>query len=92
MLKYTSSTLKKLENLYKQLEYKVRYEKGNFQSGYCVVENRKVVIINKFYTKDARIRCLIDILSHFDVSNTDKLDEESLGLLEELKKIWEREK
>ena len=92
MLKYTSSTLKKLENLYKQLDYKVRYEKGSFKSGYCLVEHRKVVVINKFYTKDARIQCLIDILAKFDVSNTEKLDDDSLELLDELKKIWETRK
>ena len=40
----------------------VRYEKGNFNSGYCIVENRKIVIINKFYETEARINVLLDIL------------------------------
>ncbi|MFZ1497664.1 MAG: hypothetical protein WAS72_11445, partial [Saprospiraceae bacterium] len=41
----------------------VRYEKGNFQSGYCIVEHRKIVIVNKFFETEARINSLIDIIS-----------------------------
>lgn len=40
----------------------VRYEKGNFNSGYCIVEDRKIVVINKFYDVEGRMNVLIDIL------------------------------
>ncbi|MBP7273967.1 MAG: hypothetical protein KA974_08995 [Saprospiraceae bacterium] len=62
-MKYTTNTLKKLEELLQQLAYTVRYEKGNFQSGYCIVEHRKIVIVNKFFETEARINSLIDIIS-----------------------------
>ncbi len=62
-IKYTTNTLKKLEELLQQLAYTVRYEKGNFQSGYCIVEHRKIVIVNKFFETEARINSLIDIIS-----------------------------
>lgn len=61
--KYTKSNLQKLELLFKEQEYTIRYEKGNFQSGYCVVQARKIAVINKFFDTEARINCLLDILS-----------------------------
>jgi hypothetical protein len=63
LIKYTKSNLKKLEDLYSELEYTIRYEKGNFNSGYCLVEHKKVVVINKFYDTEGRINVLLDILS-----------------------------
>jgi hypothetical protein len=63
MVKYTKLNLQKLELLFKEQEYTIRYEKGNFQSGYCVVQARKIAVINKFFDTEARINCLLDILS-----------------------------
>lgn len=63
MIKYTRHSLKKLEELFKELAYTIRYEKGNFNSGYCLVENRKIAIINKFYDTEGRINVLLEILS-----------------------------
>lgn len=62
MFKYTKHFLKKLETLLEELEYTVRYEKGNFQSGYCIVENRKIVVINRFFDTEGRINVLLDII------------------------------
>ena len=67
MFKYTRHSLKKLETLLEELDYTVRYEKGNFNSGYCIVENRKVAVINKFFDTEGRINCLVDILGKMDV-------------------------
>lgn len=61
----TKHTLKKLETLAKELGYKVRYEKGNFQSGYCLVEHQRVAIVNKFFDTEGRINVLLDILSQY---------------------------
>ena len=62
-MKYTRTALKKLETIFNEQDYKVRYEKGTFQSGYCIVEDKKVVVINKFFDTEGRINCLLDILS-----------------------------
>ncbi len=67
MFNYTKTTLKKLEAIFEELGYTVRYEKGNFQSGYCIVENRNVAVINKFFDTEARINTLIEILSTLEV-------------------------
>jgi hypothetical protein len=72
MITYTKHTLQKMEALMQELDYTVRYEKGSFQSGYCIVENRKIAILNKFFETDSRINTLIDILSKMEV-NIDSL-------------------
>lgn len=68
MIRYNRPNLKRLETLFKELDYTVRYEKGNFQSGYCLVESRRVAVINKFYDVEGRINCLLDILARQDVT------------------------
>lgn len=75
-MKYSKSNLAKLEQIFDEQGYKVRYEKGNFQSGYCVVVDQKVVVINKFYDTEARVGCLLDILSTIVVME-DLLSEKS---------------
>lgn len=80
MIKYTKHSLKKLENLLGELEYVVRYEKGNFNSGYCIVENKKIAVINKFFDTEGRINCLLDILQSLDIAE-EKLSDTSVKLL-----------
>jgi hypothetical protein len=61
-MKYTQTTLDKIERILDEAEYIVRYERGNFQSGYCILEQRKVVVLNKFLQMEGRISTLIDIV------------------------------
>lgn len=70
MHKFTKPTLQKLELLFKELEYTIRYEKGSFNSGYCIVENNKVVVINKFFDTDGRVAILMDILENILTDDT----------------------
>lgn len=63
MNKHNKPTLQKMEQLFKELDYVVRYEKGTFNSGYCIVENSKVVVVNKFFDTDGRVGVLLDILN-----------------------------
>lgn len=85
MIRYNRPNLKRLETLFKELEYTVRYEKGNFQSGYCVVEDRRIAVINKFYDVEGRINCLLDILSQQDVTPyLAEMSEESLKFFKAL--------
>lgn len=66
--KYSNHTLKKIENLFKEADYIVRYEKGRFNSGYCILENKNVIVVNKFFDTEARINTLIDILSQLEIN------------------------
>ena len=43
-MKANQSTLDKIEDLFKALGYKVRYERGNFKPGSCVLLASKVVV------------------------------------------------
>ncbi len=76
-MKFTRHTLKKLESIFDDLDYSVRYEKGTFQSGYCLLEDTKIVVINKFYDVESRINTLLDILSGILV-DTELLSDENL--------------
>jgi hypothetical protein len=61
-MKYTQHTLDKLEELLSEVQYVVRYERGTFQSGYCILEQKKVVVLNKFLQLEGRINTLMDII------------------------------
>ena len=74
-MKYTQSTLEKIEKILDEAEYVVRYERGTFQSGYCILEQRKVVVLNKFLQLEGRINTLIDIVPQLKI-NPDFLTDE----------------
>ena len=61
-MKYTQATLDKIGKVIEETGYLVRYERGSFQSGYCILEDRKVVVLNKFLPLEGRINTLIDLL------------------------------
>ena len=84
-MKYNQSTLNKLEKILDEAEYVVRYERGNFQSGYCILEAKKVVVFNKFLSIEGRINTLIDLLPLVQI-NFDLLTHDSQKLYEETKK------
>ncbi len=60
-MNYTKNFLQKLETLFNELGYVIRYEKGSFQSGYAIVENKKIIVINKFLEIEGRIDSLLNI-------------------------------
>jgi len=61
-IKYTTHFLNKLEDIFAESEYMLRYEKGNFHSGYCLLKDTKVAIVNKYFPLEGKVNCLIDIL------------------------------
>ena len=67
-MKYNQTTLDKIERILDEVGYIVRYERGNFQSGYCILEQRKVVVLNKFLPLEGRISTLIDIVPQLKIS------------------------
>jgi hypothetical protein len=82
--KYTPNTLKKLEELFEEARYIIRYEKGNFNSGYCILEERRVVVINKFFNVEGRINALVEILQTITVKE-EELSTEMLKWYKQLK-------
>jgi hypothetical protein len=81
-MKYTQTTLNKLEKLIEETGYIVRFERGNFQSGFCILEERKVVVLNKFLPLEGRINTLIDLLPQLQI-DVEKLSAESKRVFED---------
>jgi hypothetical protein len=84
-LKYNAGLLKKVEDIFREGGYTVRFERGNFQNGYCVLEKRKVVVINKFHEMEAKINSLIEILSNIEDLELENLSSESKELFQQIK-------
>ena len=78
-MRYTQASLDKLESIPEQAGYVLRYERGTFQSGYCILEERKVVVLNKFLQTEGRINTLLDLIPQLDI-NTDVLTDDSRKL------------
>jgi len=80
MAKFSPAYLKKLEELLKSCGYELRYEKGNFRSNYCVLEAKKVVVINKFSAPESRMQALLEIIQGLSLSGAIHADLRSIGL------------
>jgi hypothetical protein len=83
--KYNAALLKKVEEIFKEGGYTVRYEKGNFQNGYCVLEKRRVVVINKFHEVEAKINSMMDILVTIQDLELANLSSESVDLFQKIR-------
>lgn len=46
------------------LGYRIIYEKGNFQSGHCIVHNKKVIVVNKFLADKIKIIILKELIKN----------------------------
>ncbi|WP_420387507.1 hypothetical protein [Roseivirga sp.] len=82
-VKYTKHFLGKLEDIFAESDYVLRYEKGNFKSGYCILKDTKIAIVNKYYTTEGKVNCLIDILKSVEIDQK-RLSDKNAKLLMEL--------
>ena len=83
MIKYSKGYLNRLEDLISETSYILRYEKGNFQPGYCIIKEKKVIVVNKYYPVDGKINCLIDIVKQIEF-NPSELSDKNQKLLASL--------
>lgn len=82
-IKYTSHFLNKLEDVMSETDYILRYEKGNFQSGYCILNESKVAVVNKFFALEGKVNSLVEILRSIQV-DTSKLSEQNRKFYSEI--------
>jgi hypothetical protein len=82
-MKYTQNVLDKLEKIVEEAGYVLRYERGNFQSGYCILLSKKVVVLNKFLQTEGKINTVIDLLPQLEI-NVDSLTLASQKMYEEV--------
>jgi hypothetical protein len=83
MIKYTNNFLTKLEDMIAESDYTLRYERGQFKSGYCILREQKVIIVNKFYSIEGKINAILDILKGLEMDQS-KFSEKSRQLYDDL--------
>lgn len=83
MLKYNKPFLDKLVTIITESGYKVRFEKGNFVSGYALVKEKKIVLINKFLSIETKINTVMDIMFDLQIDK-EKLTANSMNLYKQM--------
>ena len=58
-----------LKELLEKLGYKLVLDKGSFNTGYCLLEDEKMIVINKNKPYENRIKILSEILSKINTDN-----------------------
>lgn len=89
MIKYTPAFLHKLEDLFAESDYILRYEKGKFTSGFCVLKESKLIMVNNFFPLEGKINCLIEILKTVPV-NTSAFSEKNLKFYQQIRQETEQ--
>jgi len=84
MLTITNHTLEKLELLLKTAGYKLRYERGNFKTGACLLQNNRMIVINKFSNLESRIQAIAELTRELEINQT-LLDDKQSAFLHQLK-------
>jgi hypothetical protein len=80
----TSHTLEKLELLLKSAGYRVRYERGNFKTGACLLQHNRMVVINKFSNLESRIQAIAELARELEIDQN-LLDDKQTAFLHQLK-------
>ncbi|GAA4340613.1 hypothetical protein GCM10023149_52190 [Mucilaginibacter gynuensis] len=83
MLPLTNHSLEKLELLLKSGGYKVRYEKGNFKTGACLLQHSKMIVVNRFSNLESRIQALVELTHQLEIDHK-LLDEKQIAFLQQL--------
>ncbi len=61
--------ISQLKDIANQLGVIVRFEKGDFKGGYCVVKENKIIIINKFASNQKKASILASALKELGIDN-----------------------
>ena len=56
----------------------MRYEKGNFKTGACLLQNSKVIVINRFSNLESKILAIVDLARELEMDYT-LLDEKQVA-------------
>ena len=64
--------------------YRVRYEKGNFKTGACLLQSSKIIVVNKFSNLESRILAITELVRELEI-DLKLLDEKQIAFLHQLK-------
>ena len=84
MLTLTTHTLEKLEILLRTSGYRVRYEKGNFKTGACLLLNNRIVVVNKFSNLESKIHAIVELVRELEL-DYHLLDDKQVVFLQQIK-------
>lgn len=90
MLKYTKSLLSKLEDILLETGYMVRYEKGKFKSGYCLLKDSKLVMINTYLPLEGRINAVLEVMRQIHIQPELLSDNSRKVLKSQLPELYEK--
>lgn len=88
MIKYTDKTLKQLQIILKEGGYQIRKGRGAFNTGYCILEAKRVVVLNHYHSVEAKINALVEIVNKVTLTQ-DNFSPPSAKLFKE---VWEEGK
>jgi hypothetical protein len=84
MLTLTTHTLEKLEILLRTAGYRVRYEKGNFKTGACMLLSSRIVVVNKFSNLESKIHAIVELVRELEI-DYNMLDDKQITFLQQIK-------
>jgi len=84
MLTLTNHTLEKIEMLLTTAGYKTRYEKGNFKTGACLLQNSRVIVVNRFSNLESKIMALAELIRGLEM-DYNLLDDKQVTFLQQIK-------
>jgi hypothetical protein len=87
-----SHLVAELEQLAKRLGINIRYEKGDFEGGFCVLKEQKVVVVNKRLLDSRKASALALALNDYGVKLTDISDKLRLFIEDEAAKLRRSER
>ena len=63
-----ASIFQEFEQIAEQLDIRIMQEKGNFKGGYCLLEEKRIIVINKQQPIEQRVWALAQAFAKLDTS------------------------
>ncbi len=63
-----TALFQEFEQMVEELKILIIQEKGNFKGGYCILEKKRIIVINKLKPLEQRIQALAQAFARLDIS------------------------
>ena len=63
-----ASILQEFEQVAEELNIRIIHDKGNFKGGFCLLQEERIIVINKLNPIEQRIRALAQAFARLDTS------------------------
>lgn len=62
----------------------MRYEKGNFKTGACLLQSSKMIVVNRFSNLESKILAIVELARDLEI-DYNLLDEKQVAFLQQIK-------